>query len=74
MSHDSSSADDFVPIQVQTESQDADSTSCLLVLYASSGSYPGMQMNIDKLQGKMVLYGGLDYRSSSNNDIVSFPS
>uniref|UniRef100_A0A914VFG7 CUB-like domain-containing protein n=1 Tax=Plectus sambesii TaxID=2011161 RepID=A0A914VFG7_9BILA len=46
----------------------------ILIIYAQYYNYPGMQLNVSSLQGSMVLYGGIDYRQSSNNEIIRFSS
>uniref|UniRef100_A0A914VUW2 Protein kinase domain-containing protein n=1 Tax=Plectus sambesii TaxID=2011161 RepID=A0A914VUW2_9BILA len=61
-------------VNVQINNHAAGTASCPVVLFTFTSSYSGIQMIVNSLQGSMVLYGGVDYRPSSNNDIISFSS
>uniref|UniRef100_A0A914V1C6 Protein kinase domain-containing protein n=1 Tax=Plectus sambesii TaxID=2011161 RepID=A0A914V1C6_9BILA len=67
MDNDDSSA---VNVNISNLGNGADS--CPAVLITSLSPNPGMQMTVNSLQGSMVLYGGIDYQPSSNNEIISF--
>uniref|UniRef100_A0A914VBW2 CUB-like domain-containing protein n=1 Tax=Plectus sambesii TaxID=2011161 RepID=A0A914VBW2_9BILA len=61
---------------VQISNNGGGTASCpaVLIAYSHYSSYPGMQLNVSSLQGSMVLYGGVDYQQSSNNEIIRFSS
>uniref|UniRef100_A0A914VFQ7 CUB domain-containing protein n=1 Tax=Plectus sambesii TaxID=2011161 RepID=A0A914VFQ7_9BILA len=61
-------------IQINNHGGGTASCPAILIIYAQDNNYPGMQLNASSLQGSMVLYGGLDYRQSSNNEIIRFSS
>uniref|UniRef100_A0A914X1G9 Uncharacterized protein n=1 Tax=Plectus sambesii TaxID=2011161 RepID=A0A914X1G9_9BILA len=63
-----------VTVQISGQSGGTASCQAVLVLNSRVATYPGMQLTVSSLQGSMVLYGGLDYRPASNNEIVTFSS
>uniref|UniRef100_A0A914X6A1 CUB-like domain-containing protein n=1 Tax=Plectus sambesii TaxID=2011161 RepID=A0A914X6A1_9BILA len=63
-------------VNVNISNHGGNTTSCPAVLILNIGysSNPVMRMNVSSLQGSMVLYEGLDYPPSSNNEIIRFSS
>uniref|UniRef100_A0A914UJ95 Protein kinase domain-containing protein n=1 Tax=Plectus sambesii TaxID=2011161 RepID=A0A914UJ95_9BILA len=63
-----------VNVNISNHGNGTTSCSTVLIIDPQNLRYPAMQMNVSSLQGGMVLYGGLDYRPSSNNQIIAFSS
>uniref|UniRef100_A0A914W6P4 Uncharacterized protein n=1 Tax=Plectus sambesii TaxID=2011161 RepID=A0A914W6P4_9BILA len=68
------SSDNDPAVKVSISNHDGGTASCPAVLVTNAQYSPGMQLNINSLQGSMVLYGGVDYQQSSNNEIRRFSS
>uniref|UniRef100_A0A914VFL2 Uncharacterized protein n=1 Tax=Plectus sambesii TaxID=2011161 RepID=A0A914VFL2_9BILA len=61
-------------VQINHHGGGAASCPAVLITNPQYLSYRGMQLNVSSLQGSMILYGGVDYRPSSNNEIIRFSS